>query len=92
MACARTPQRSSACQTSHVRREKNLGVGGEAGVVEIFEDAANIVIHTFDTGEIVVHETVVFPFRQRIAGKILFLKRFVTREIVGVPDFFSVPA
>ena len=70
-----------------VGRIDDDGVGGEAGVVEVFQDAADIVIHALDAAEIVVHEAVVFPFGQRVAGEILFLKRLVARHIVGVPDF-----
>ena len=66
------------------------GVGGQAGVVEVLQEAPDAVIQAFDAAEVVVHEAVVFPFGERAAGELLFQERLVARRVVGVPGFFLI--
>ena len=64
------------------------GVGRETGIVKEFQYAANVVIHTFDAAQVVVHVAVVFPFGQLAARlEMSFQKRLVARHIIVVPDF-----
>ncbi len=52
-----------------VRGVEDVGVGGEAGPVEIVEDLADAVVEPLDAGEVVPHVPLVLPADELLAGE-----------------------
>ena len=44
-------------------------VAAQAGLVEVVEHAADVVVHRLHAGEVVLHVALVLPARQRVAGQ-----------------------
>ena len=70
-----------------VGRVDDNRIFGEAGVVEVLEHAADVVVHRLHAAQIILDVTLVHPLDLGLALQVGLAECLVLRSVGGVPNF-----